>query len=33
MMTGLHGLHILGGISVLSWVLRRAVRGDFSSRY
>ncbi len=33
MMTGLHGLHILGGMAVIGWVLRRAVRGDFSSRY
>jgi cytochrome c oxidase subunit III len=33
MMTGLHGLHILGGIAALTWVLRRSVRGDFSARY
>lgn len=33
MMTGLHGFHILAGIAVLSWVLRRAIRGDFSSSY
>lgn len=33
MMTGLHGLHIVGGMAVIGWVLRRAVRGDFSSRY
>lgn len=33
MMTGLHGIHIVAGMAVIGWVLRRAVRGDFSSRY
>ena len=33
MMTGLHGFHILGGITVLLWILMRSVRGDFSSEY
>jgi cytochrome c oxidase subunit 3 len=33
MMTGLHGFHILGGIAVIGWILRRSIRGDFSSRY
>ena len=33
MMTGLHGLHILGGMAAIAWVLRRAVRGDFSHGY
>ncbi len=33
MMTGLHGIHILAGMGVLGWVLRRAVRGDFSGEY
>jgi len=33
MMTGLHGVHILGGMAVILWVLRRAVRGDFSHAY
>ncbi|MFN3325191.1 MAG: cytochrome c oxidase subunit 3 family protein [Bryobacteraceae bacterium] len=33
MMTGLHGLHIVGGMVVMAWVLRRAIRGDFSSAY
>jgi cytochrome c oxidase subunit 3 len=32
-MTGLHGIHILGGMGVMLWLLRRAVKGDFSSRY
>lgn len=30
-MTGLHGIHVLIGIGVLSWILMRARRGDFSS--
>ena len=33
MMTGLHGIHILGGIAVLLWVLRRSYAGDFSNAY
>ena len=33
MMTGLHGIHILGGMSVMLWLLRRSLRGDFSSGY
>jgi cytochrome c oxidase subunit 3 len=33
MMTGLHGVHILGGMAVIAWILRRAVRGDFSHSY
>ena len=33
MMTGLHGIHILIGILVLLWLLRRAIRGDFTSNY
>jgi cytochrome c oxidase subunit 3 len=33
MMTGLHGIHILGGIVALSWILRRTGRGEFSSAY
>jgi cytochrome c oxidase subunit 3 len=32
-MTGLHGLHVIAGIFVLLWVLKRAQRGDFSPRY
>jgi cytochrome c oxidase subunit 3 len=31
-MTGLHGIHVLVGIGVLSWVYMRAKRGDFSSQ-
>lgn len=33
MMTGLHGIHVIAGIGVLFWILKRANRGDFSSAY
>jgi Heme/copper-type cytochrome/quinol oxidase, subunit 3 len=33
MMTGLHGIHILVGVCLIAWLLRRAIRGDFSSNY
>ncbi len=33
MMTGLHGIHILGGMAAIAWVLRRSLRGDFSHKY
>jgi cytochrome c oxidase subunit 3 len=33
MMTGLHGLHVLIGMSILGWVLWRNLKGDFSPRY
>jgi cytochrome c oxidase subunit 3 len=33
MMTGLHGLHILGGMGAIGWVLFRAIRGDFTASY
>jgi cytochrome c oxidase subunit III len=33
MMTGLHGLHVIGGMAVIAWVTARAARGDFNSRY
>jgi cytochrome c oxidase subunit 3 len=32
-MTGLHGIHVIAGIIAWLWVLRRAIRGDFSSAY
>ena len=32
-MTGLHGVHVLGGIGVWSWLLVRAVRGHFGASY
>jgi cytochrome c oxidase subunit 3 len=33
LMTGLHGIHVLVGMGLISWLLIRAVRGDFSSEY
>lgn len=33
MMTGLHGLHIVGGMIAITWLARRALRGDFTPRY
>ncbi|MGD8415043.1 MAG: cytochrome c oxidase subunit 3 family protein [Candidatus Latescibacterota bacterium] len=32
-MTGIHGLHVLIGIGVLSWILIKATRGRFSAEY
>jgi cytochrome c oxidase subunit 3 len=33
MMTGLHSLHVLGGLAVILWLMVRTRRGDFSSYY
>jgi cytochrome c oxidase subunit 3 len=33
MMTGVHGLHVLGGMLVLGWILVLAHRGRFSEHY
>ena len=33
MMTGLHGLHVLMGMVLLSWLAIRANRGEFYSEY
>ncbi|MBI3544818.1 MAG: cytochrome c oxidase subunit 3 family protein [Deltaproteobacteria bacterium] len=33
MMTGLHGLHVLVGMSLIVWVMWRTKRGDFNSHY
>ena len=33
MMTGLHGIHVIAGMAVMSWLLRRTIRGDFSAEY
>ncbi len=33
MMTGIHGLHVVIGMGLISWVLWRARNGEFSSRY
>jgi cytochrome c oxidase subunit 3 len=32
-MTGVHAIHILGGIAVLVWLLVRSVREDFNRQY
>lgn len=32
-MTGLHGLHVLAGMVVITWLLARAVAGHFSAAY
>jgi cytochrome c oxidase subunit 3 len=33
MMTGLHGLHVLGGIGAISWVLVKTARNEYSPEY
>ena len=33
MMTGLHGIHVMAGIFLISWLLFRTLRGDFSQTY
>jgi cytochrome c oxidase subunit 3 len=33
MMTGLHGIHVLIGMSIITWVLIRTRRGDFNDKY
>ncbi len=32
-MTGLHGIHVLIGMGLILWMMRRTWRGDFSGRY
>jgi cytochrome c oxidase subunit 3 len=32
-MTGLHGIHVILGIVVISWLIFRSARGDFSAAY
>lgn len=32
-MTGLHGLHVIIGMGLIAWVIRRTIRGDFSPHY
>lgn len=32
-MTGLHGVHVLVGMSLIAWVLFRNLRGDFDAHY
>lgn len=33
MMTGLHGIHVLGGMGAITWLLIRAIKGHFNSNY
>ncbi len=33
MMTGIHGLHVIIGMGLITWILIRNQRGEFSSRY
>ena len=33
LMTGLHGIHVLAGMGIITWVLIRSIRCHFSSRY
>ena len=32
-MTGLHALHVIAGLGVIGWLLVRAWRGAYGSRY
>jgi len=32
-MTGLHGIHVILGMGIITWVLVRTIRNDFSSAY
>ena len=32
-MTGLHGIHVLIGMGLISWILLRSIRGEFGPRY
>jgi len=33
LMTGLHGIHVIVGMGVITWILRRSLRGEFNARY
>lgn len=33
LMTGLHGIHVIGGIGAISWLLVRSMKGQFGPRY
>ena len=33
LMTGLHGIHVLAGMGVISWVMLRAAKGHFRPDY
>jgi cytochrome c oxidase subunit III len=32
-MTGLHGVHVIAGMAVIAWILRRSIRGEFGPHY
>lgn len=32
-LTGLHGIHILGGMAAISWILYRSIKGHFGPQY
>jgi len=32
-MTGLHGIHVIAGMIVMVWILRRAKKGEFGPKY
>ncbi len=32
-MTGLHGIHVMAGIFIYFWIIKRAVRGDFGPKF
>ena len=33
MLTGLHGIHVIAGMAVISWILYRTVKNHFSAEY
>jgi cytochrome c oxidase subunit 3 len=33
LMTGLHGIHVIIGIGLMAWLLKRSLNGDFDSEY
>jgi cytochrome c oxidase subunit 3 len=33
MMTGVHGVHVVVGMGLITWILVKTLRGEFSSRY
>jgi cytochrome c oxidase subunit 3 len=33
LMTGLHGIHVIVGMGLISWILMRSLRNEFSSEY
>jgi cytochrome c oxidase subunit III len=32
-MTGIHGIHVVGGMVVIGWLIKRAMKGEFGSNY